>query len=157
MRIREMTLSECYAALKGASIGRLACAHEGQPYIVPIFFVYDGAHLYGSCIYFFSTIGLKIDWMRSNPLVCLEVDDLKSPTDWTSVLVFGHYQELPETSEFELTRHHAHELLSKRASWWEPGAVRGVHGDGIEVLPSPIYFRIVIHHVTGRQGMPGQE
>ena len=34
-----------------------------QPYIVPIYFSYDGKHLYGV-----TTLGQKIEWMRSNPL-----------------------------------------------------------------------------------------
>lgn len=153
MLVREMTLSECHAVLKRATIGRLACSHEGQPYIVPIFYIYDGAHLYGSNIYCFSTVGLKIDWMRTNPLVCLEVDELKSASDWTSVLVFGHYQELPDTPEHEVSRQRAHELLSQRARWWEPGSAPGVHPTEHESA-SPVYFRIVIHHLTGREGIP---
>jgi nitroimidazol reductase NimA-like FMN-containing flavoprotein (pyridoxamine 5'-phosphate oxidase superfamily) len=41
MLIHEMTEDECGAALAQVSFGRLACAHGGQPYIVPIYFAYD--------------------------------------------------------------------------------------------------------------------
>ena len=33
MMIHEMTLDECLKALAQVSIGRLACAREGQPYV----------------------------------------------------------------------------------------------------------------------------
>src|ERR1700694_3039062 len=69
MLIHEMTEDECRAALEQVSFGRLACARGDQPYIVPIYFSYDRKHLYGV-----TTLGQKIGWMRSNPLVCLEID-----------------------------------------------------------------------------------
>lgn len=154
MLVKEMTLEECYRALKSNHLGRLGCAHNDQPYVVPIFFAYDGAHLYGSNIYALSTIGLKIEWMRANPLVCLEIDNVKTPRDWLSVVVRGHYQELPDTPEYEITRRHAYDLLSGHAQWWEPAsAVAAGHGEQAESF-SPIYYRIFIDHLSGRQALP---
>jgi len=40
MLIREMTGEECRGMLGRASLARLACAHENQPYVVPIYFAY---------------------------------------------------------------------------------------------------------------------
>ena len=74
MFIHEMTEGECRAALERGSFGRLACAKDNEPYVLPIYFSYDGRHLYG-----FSTLGQKIEWMRSNPLVCLEIDETDEP------------------------------------------------------------------------------
>ena len=73
--------------------GRLACAHQNQPYIVPIYFAYEPDHLYG-----FATLGRKVEWMRSNPLVCVQVDDVISHFRWSSVIVLGRYEELPDIS-----------------------------------------------------------
>ena len=47
-------------------------AHDGQPYIVPMTFAYDA-----DCLYSFSTFGQAICWMRANPKVCVEVDELR--------------------------------------------------------------------------------
>ena len=47
MVIQEMTEDECGTALGQTDFGRLACARGHQPYIVPIYFSYDGKHLYG--------------------------------------------------------------------------------------------------------------
>jgi nitroimidazol reductase NimA-like FMN-containing flavoprotein (pyridoxamine 5'-phosphate oxidase superfamily) len=157
MLVKEMTLEECYRALKSTRLGRLGCAHADQPYVVPIFFAYDGAHLYSSNIYCFSTIGLKIEWMRTNPLVCLEIDDVKNASDWMSVVVLGHYQELLDTAEYQVTRRHAYDLLSERALWWEPAAVPGGHGDHEQSFS--LIYRIFIDHLSGRRGVaePGEK
>ena len=62
MLIHEMTEDECRAALERVSFGRLACARDNQPYVLPIYFSYDGEHLYG-----FSTLGTKdrVDALQS--------------------------------------------------------------------------------------------
>ena len=44
MIIHEMTEDECRTALERVSFGRLACARDDQPYVVPIYFSYDGEH-----------------------------------------------------------------------------------------------------------------
>ena len=45
MFIHEMTVDECSGALKETRLGRLACAQDNQPYIVPINFSLDGADI----------------------------------------------------------------------------------------------------------------
>lgn len=144
MFIHEMTMDECHRALQKAKVGRLTCAHDGQPYSVPINFVFDG-----TCIYGFTTVGQKIEWMRANPLVCLEVDEIVSDNEWTSIIVFGRYEELPEQPELEHARIHAHALLQQqRAMWWEPAYVSEGHRDQTHSL-IPIFYRIHIEKITG--------
>ena len=36
MEINEMAAGECTAVLEHASLGRLGCSYENQPYVVPI-------------------------------------------------------------------------------------------------------------------------
>ena len=154
MRIHEMTEDECRTALRRASFGRLACARDNQPYVLPIYFSYDGTHLYAFDapreIYAFTTLGQKIDWMRSNPLVCLEIDERTSHYQWLSVVVSGRYEELPDTPEFESARVQAWEVLNKRAMWWEPAYVATEHREQF----TPIFFRIHITQITGRRATP---
>ena len=64
MVITELTRQASLDLLTRAHLGRLACAQGNQPYVVPFYFVY-----YHDCLYGFSTVGQKIDWMRANPLV----------------------------------------------------------------------------------------
>ncbi len=73
MLIESMTRQASIEQLKHARVARLGYVHDGQPYIVPMLFAYDVDYLYS-----FSTEGQKIAWMRANPRVCVEVDDLVS-------------------------------------------------------------------------------
>lgn len=148
MLIREMTKGECFEALAAAGFGRLACARDNQPYVVPVYFAFDGSHVYS-----FSAVGRKIEWMRANPLVCLEVDDVKRQNDWTSVVVLGRYEELPDTTHFRPARLHAHELLQKRASWWQPAWVAVSHHQAPRDF-TPIIYRISVEQITGHRAAP---
>jgi uncharacterized protein len=145
MEIQEMTARECRSMLTGARVARLACARNNQPYVVPVHVDLDDDFLYG-----FATLGQKIEWMRENPLVCLEIDELTSFGKWASVVVFGRYEELPDASEYEGSRNVALRLFERHAAWWEPASVPL---DGHPQRP-PIVFRIRIDRVTGRIAAP---
>ena len=145
MLIHAMTLEECRAALAGLDFGRLACARDGQPYVVPVYFAYDGESVYG-----LTTLGQKIEWLRSNPRVCLEVDERSSHDRWMSIVVLGRYEELAETADCERARTHALELLQRREGWWQPASVSR---SGREQR-APIFYRIHVTQVTGLRAEP---
>lgn len=148
MVIYEMPAEECRKVLGLENFGRLGCARKNQPYIVPIDFAYQDEYLYG-----FATVGQKIEWMRANPHVCLEVDSVTSRDRWLSVIVTGLYEELPDTPELEKNVLEAYELIRKRALWWQPGYVSALHRDPSEP-PTPVFYRIRIDKVTGRRAFP---
>jgi nitroimidazol reductase NimA-like FMN-containing flavoprotein (pyridoxamine 5'-phosphate oxidase superfamily) len=148
MVIHEMTLEECRDVLAQGHVARLVCQMDDQPYAVPVYLSYDGTYLLG-----FATMGLKIDCMRSNPLVCVEIDEIKSPNHWMSVVIFGTYEELPDMPEYQATRSHAYELLRKRAMWWEPACVAVEHRDLAKSF-SPIFYRIHLDQMTGHRASP---
>lgn len=145
MIIQEMTQTDCRRALAGARVGRLACAHENQPYVVPISFVYQG-----DCVYGFTTLGQKVEWMRSNPRVCVEVDEVNGNEEWMSLVILGRYEELQDSSDGKPTRLHAHALLQQHEEWWEPGCASRRHHSPEEPL-APVFYRIRIDRVTGRR------
>jgi len=144
--IRELTRQESIEVLARAHLGRLACAHENPPYIVPLYFAYDGDYLYS-----FSTRGQKIEWMRSNPNVCVEVDEVASPQRWVSVVVFGQYEEMPDVPEWRGAREYARKkLLQRNAIWWEPAYARTIQRDTERPL-APSFYRIRIVQITGHR------
>jgi len=147
--IRDMTEDECRHALARLSLGRLGCARDNQPYVVPIYFAHDGPHLYA-----FSTPGRKIEWMRLNPLVCLEVDERTSVEDWLSVVVDGRYEELTDTPEFAEARAHALQALQKHATWWGYAAIPGAEWRRKAGPFTPIFYRIRIDRLTGHRATP---
>ena len=142
MLIQVMTIEECWAMLARNNIARLACARDNQPYIVPLRVDLDGRFLYG-----YTTLGRKIEWMRTNPLVCLECEELTTDRVWASLIVFGRYEELPNLPENESARRVAERLFQKRPMWWEPATAPLA---GHERRP-PIVFRIQVDSLTGRR------
>lgn len=148
MFIHEMNECECRQALQQATVGRLACARDNQPYVVPISFVFHRDYIYA-----FTTLGQKIEWMRSNPRVCLEIDDRTEQDQWQSIIVFGQYEELPDLPEYKVARTKALELLQKHAMWWQPASVGAAHRD-VPHSEEPIFYRIKIERMTGRRATP---
>lgn len=74
-------------------IGRIGCHADGVIYIVPISYAYDGKYVYGR-----SLEGMKVSIMRKDPGVCFQVDDMKDMANWESVIAWGVYEELQETT-----------------------------------------------------------
>jgi uncharacterized protein len=144
--VTAMTAKESWEALAKAGFGRLGCAREGQPYVVPIFFALGGDHIYS-----FSMAGQKLDWMRDNPRVCLEIDDVKGWNDWMSVVASGRYQELSDTPDWHAERQRAHSLLEQRAMWWQPGSLP-IIGRTSRGEASPVFFRIIVERLSGHRG-----
>jgi ferredoxin-like protein FixX len=99
MWIRTLSTLECTKLLSSHRVGRLACAKDGQPYVVPIYYAYNENHLYA-----FSMPGKKIDFMRANPLVCVLVDAKGEGRGWQSVIAEGRYEELPDRIGFKRER-----------------------------------------------------
>ena len=149
--VQELTVEECRQALSDVGFGRLACARENQPYVVPVSFAVDKGYAY-----LFSMPGQKVAWMRENPRVCLEVESVVSKTQWTTIVVLGHYEELPDTPDYEAGRLRAREVLQRRITWWEPGGVAVAdHAVGREA--TPVFYRISLSNVTGRRGVPAPD
>lgn len=148
MWIRDLSVLECTKILASERLAHLACVDGTRPYLVPIYFAYADHHLYS-----FSMIGRKIECMRCNPNICLQVDERGRGPGWRSVIVQGRYQELDVSAGFAQERDRAWNLLSKYPIWWEPGSLKPAgqtvpHGaDHYE----HVYFRVLIDSVTGRE------
>lgn len=148
MHIEELTRKASLDFLAGSRLGRLACANQSQPYVTPFYFAY-----HDQWIYSFSTVGRKIEWLRANPLACVEVDDTKNFEEWTSVVVFGRYEELTKTVEGQAARDLAYKLLQQHKLWWEPGYARTVIHGAPRPL-EPVYYRLSIDEISGHRATP---
>ena len=147
MLITEITSEECREILARSGFGHLACSHNNEPYVVPMYFAYETEYLYG-----FSIFGRKIEWMRANPRVCIEVDEVVSHSSWASVIINGLYQELPNSGEHYSERQHAYSVLEKRALWWQ-AAEAAKELRTTQPFP-PIFYRIHIDAITGHRATP---
>jgi nitroimidazol reductase NimA-like FMN-containing flavoprotein (pyridoxamine 5'-phosphate oxidase superfamily) len=147
MRIVAISQQECSAMLKRVSIGRLACSLNDQPYVVPVTFSYEP-----NSLYIFSTVGKKIKWMRQNPKVSLQADEIGNGSNWTSVIVTGTFLELLEP-QYTAQREHALEQLAQYSEWWRnPLAERREQTSDISI--EPVFFRIDINSMSGLGAVP---
>jgi nitroimidazol reductase NimA-like FMN-containing flavoprotein (pyridoxamine 5'-phosphate oxidase superfamily) len=144
MLIHEIPPTECREILSRTNIARLACSHGDQPYVVPVSFEYDRET---DCLFSFSMVGRKVEWMRENPKVCVEVEDVGDRFHWTSVVVLGRYEELVDSTEHKALRQRALEMFERRAQWWLPGAAQLTPRERHAV----VVYRIYIESITGRR------
>ena len=144
MLIHELTADDCVGLLGRTSLGRLGCCHEGQPYVVPVHFSFDPD---GRCLYCFSTVGQKILWMRENPKICVEVEEIPDKNRWTTVLVFGRYEEIGDSPEEAETRQRVMDRFQQRPEWWFPAAAKLASREHHAM----VIYRIQIDRLTGRR------
>ena len=144
MLIHELTPMQCAEVLDRIHVGRLGCTKNGQPYVVPVSFSFDRER---GCVYSFSTVGQKVLWMRENPLVCLEVDDIQDTNHWQTVIIFGRYEEIQDSPEEAEARQRAEALFQQRVEWWLPAAGKVASHERHAV----VVYRIHIDRITGRR------
>jgi nitroimidazol reductase NimA-like FMN-containing flavoprotein (pyridoxamine 5'-phosphate oxidase superfamily) len=148
MAIKELSDTECRAVLSRVHTGRLGCALDDQPYVVPISIAFEQDYLYS-----FSTLGQKIKWMRANPKVCVQIDEVNAQSRWVSVLATGLYQELREP-QFETERAHARKLMNRQHHWWLNAlAERQTKSD--DDLIDTLFFRIHLESLSGLEASEG--
>ena len=150
MRISSLDERDCIEVLDRLGFGRLGCARDNQPYIVPIYFVCEDNRLYG-----FSTLGQKVQWMRANHQVCVQTDEVVSSSDWTSVVAVGRYEEILEAPLGDNQRNKVASLFEQRALGWQsiPYAASDVRGSAKP--PLPVFYCIQIQKVSGLRATPG--
>lgn len=92
--MRSLLESEGQELLTAAKIGRLGCVDNGEPYVVPINYVFEDGSVYSH-----SLPGRKIDILRSHPRACLQVDVIENDFCWRSAIAYGNFEEIHEPSE----------------------------------------------------------
>jgi len=80
--------------LQAARVARLGCVVNGEPYVVPVNYLWEGDYLYSH-----SLPGLKISGLREDPRACLQLDEIEDDLHWRSVIAFGRYEEITKSNE----------------------------------------------------------
>ena len=132
--MEELTPEEIDAFLREQFVGRVGCHADGETYVVPIIYAWDG-----ECVWVQSIEGRKTEMMRANPHVCLEVDEYQSGS-WRSVILWGRYEELAGADAERAT-----ELLIERFGR------RRQAGERPAGAPKGVAFRIRRERATGRR------
>jgi uncharacterized protein len=96
LKIEDMPAKEMHDLLNRVGFGHLGCINRHRPYVVPIHYAYDS-----QAIYFFTTEGAKTEAICDNPEVCLQVEEVRDPSHWRSVMVNGRAEKLTDVEEME--------------------------------------------------------
>lgn len=132
-----ITADEARELLRAETFGHLGFAHEGQPYVLPINYAYDGDE-----IFFVTTPGAKSRVITTNPKVCLQVERVQDRTRWQSVLLTGRAELLTAPAEIE----RAVERVTVRNPTQKPATERRFYdNEGV------VAFRIRPANVSGRK------
>ena len=135
--IKVLSQEKSRELLRRVTLARLACIADGEPYVVPVNYIFDGEE-----VLIHSLPGRKINAMRANPRVCLQVDEIEDDLGWKSVLAFGRYEEITDAEE----RGRAMNRLLARFPKLTPVESYMMGGVG---TPAPIVFRIRVDRISG--------
>ena len=117
---QKMNLQKCREFLGWIGMGRLGCSRENQPYVIAIYFACEGtpavSRTFGRQRQHSEYVSLalrlwgqKIEWMRADPPMCVEVDEVFASNNWRSVVVTGRFEELTDKPELDEVRRQAQE------------------------------------------------
>jgi nitroimidazol reductase NimA-like FMN-containing flavoprotein (pyridoxamine 5'-phosphate oxidase superfamily) len=135
--MRALLEEEARELLSTCKVGRLGCVDNGEPYVVPINYVFEDGSVYSH-----SLPGRKIEALRANPRACLQVDEIENDFDWRSVIAYGNFEEIRVPSD-------RRSILSKllaRFPLLTPVESLMAQDAG---APDSVVFRIHIDRITG--------
>lgn len=142
--LNDLTSEEIDHMLTNQFFGRIGCAAEGRVLIVPVGYYYDGRFIYG-----LTREGTKTSFLRQNPAVCFEIDEMIDLTHWRSVVIEGVFEELQgydlDDALYLLKNRKIPVFTNERMGY--PGVAVPVDREVVY----PIVYRIHINSKTGRQ------
>ncbi|MHA1680507.1 MAG: pyridoxamine 5'-phosphate oxidase family protein [Promethearchaeota archaeon] len=147
-KIKEM--AEVEAILKECRVCRLAMSKDNQPYVIPVNYGYE------NMVIFIHTgkEGMKMDFLKENDKVCIEVDRncnliaadsaCKFSYAYESVVAFGEVSIIDEPAG----KRKALDIIMKHQTGtggWEYNK---------PILDMVRLLQIPLHHVTGKRSLP---
>lgn len=143
----QLSDEEIESLLKRQVIGRIACHAEGNIYLVPTNYIYDGTSIISH-----SAKGKKIDMMRKNPEVCFEVEEIQSIFRWQTVIAWGRFEEITDSQErgraMQGLIHKIMPMVSDPAQ--HPFHAISVNEYDIETKIELVLYKIILSSKTGR-------
>jgi nitroimidazol reductase NimA-like FMN-containing flavoprotein (pyridoxamine 5'-phosphate oxidase superfamily) len=139
----ELTSEQIDQVLRAETLGRIGCVADDWPYVVPVTYAYDGEH-----VYVHSAEGMKLRAMRARPAVCFEVEQVRGPRDWRTVIARGYFEPLwRDVDEYAM------KLLASRFASTRPSD--STHIDHVQTrsgapVSRPFLYRIRLLERSGR-------
>jgi nitroimidazol reductase NimA-like FMN-containing flavoprotein (pyridoxamine 5'-phosphate oxidase superfamily) len=135
--ISKLSEEESLSLLRGKRIARLGCVAGLEPYVVPLNYVFEDRSVLSH-----SLPGRKLTAMRENSRVCVQVDDITDLCSWKSVIAYGTYEEISESTERARAMNRLLSLFPKLTP------VESLIAEDA-ASPAPVVFRIRVDSITG--------
>jgi len=134
---RMLSEAEARNLIAGGRIGRLGCVDNGEPYVVPINYVFEDGSIYSH-----SLPGRKIEALRAHPRACLQVDEIENDFEWRSVIAYGNFEEIRVPSD---RRAILGKLLARFPLLTPVESAMAQDASA----PDSVVFRIIVDRITG--------
>jgi hypothetical protein len=131
--VGELSQCEIDQILQTEIFGRIGYQVDGRPYVCPITYFYDDAHIYG-----FISAAIQLPALPPNAEICFQVDRLGNNGHWQSVSVWG----LIETVRGRVVEQVKHNLLDRLRTQHAASAPLAAY------LPTIITQLTTAHHIT---------
>lgn len=153
--IKDLKKDRCRLLLQRNYWGYLAFTGHGSPYVLPVTYYYDREN---NCIISISAEGHKIDCLRENKSVSLNISKVDSINDWSSVLVHGEFEELKGIDAKYRLRQFVDGIKGIIAES-ERSDIRFIGDFSNSVKPDTVavVYRIRINEMTGKYRVPNME
>ncbi|WP_424359368.1 pyridoxamine 5'-phosphate oxidase family protein [Methanocella sp. MCL-LM] len=150
VKLPAMTASDVDQLLVSQRLCRMALNDDPQPYIIALDYMY----LDGKVYFHFADYGRKMDLIRSNPSVSVEVDNLCEDTpDFDTVLLMGKLELVTDSEEQERVAKALINSADERGGERNVAARHGLESldiSGLTTRPSAIYRLNVSDYVALR-------
>jgi hypothetical protein len=139
--IKPLGPSETIGLLERNRFGHLACHARDDLYIVPITYAFEDGYIFSHSKY-----GKKIEMMRGNPKVCIQVEEVEGFFRWKSVIAWGRFEELKGDEAITVMRRLIQKIVEKELDHRRSE----LEIDLSAQLESAIVFQIKVEKSTGR-------
>ena len=141
--------AHCEKILAANHYGHLGCVDNGEPYVVPITYVYRDGFLYG-----FSQEGHKLEIMRKNPTICIQVERMESGLEWESIICWGNFEEVTDPKNIQdikllFAEQHGHIVLEEGEPPVSP-LINDLHTQRSDAIKKSVIYRMKPYRMTGK-------
>ncbi len=110
--MRELTPDRCWEVIRDERVAHLAQIDDGEPYVTPLSYV-----IHEGEFHFRTAAGKRVEALRRDPLVCVEISRDKPEGGWESVVFWGTARFIDDPSTEAaivsalLTKYHSESAL----------------------------------------------
>jgi nitroimidazol reductase NimA-like FMN-containing flavoprotein (pyridoxamine 5'-phosphate oxidase superfamily) len=133
VKLPEMTPEEMEKLLASQKICRMALSAEPWPYIIALDYVYSDGEMY----FHFADYGRKMDMIKKNPDVSVEIDNFcAEQTHFCTLTLMGRLKKVTSKAEKEMTAKELLDTVKERGGMKNVAARHGVTQLDIDALTS---------------------